>query len=219
MSRRFAPAIVPLLLPALCAALAACSPAGPSPAAQSAPPAASGDAQSAAPRSGLSAQSAAPASSNAPSPEPAAPILGDAWATSVEPTEPEGADSLVFHDLRVGEHDSFYRVVVEFTGEGVPGVSQSWADKPLEQGRGRELPVAGSSWLDLVISGTSMPLDDASRADYYSGERNIPIGPLDVREDGTFEDTTHLVIGMDEPRDFQIGFLESPSRVVIDIRK
>ena len=64
-----------------------------------------------------------------------------------------------------------------------------------------------------------MPSSDELNAEYYAGERNLELGPLDVREDGTFEDTTHIVIGMDQARKFQIGFLKNPTRMVIDIQK
>ena len=148
------------------------------------------------------------------------PIAGEAWVSSAPAVDPVTTEKpMAFHDLRVGEHETFYRVVVEFTGEGTPGYVQSWADAPIEQGRGRRLPVEGASFLDLMISGTSMPIDDALAPLSYDGPSNLALGPLDVREDGTFEDTTHIVIGMDAPREFQIGFLEDPVRVVIDVKK
>ncbi len=147
-------------------------------------------------------------------------INGEQWVSSLEPLMAQvGEAPMVFHDLRVGEHEDFYRVVVEFSGEGVPGYFQSWTDTPVEQGRGRPLPVTGAEFLDLAITGTAMPSSDELNAGYYAGERNLELGPLDVREDGTFEDTTHIVIGMDYARKFQIGFLKNPTRMVIDIQK
>lgn len=147
-------------------------------------------------------------------------INGEQWVTSLEPLMAQvGEAPMVFHDLRLGDHESFYRVVVEFSGEGVPGYFQTWTDTPVEQGRGRPLPVAGDAFLDLAITGTAMPSSDELNAEYYAGERNLQLGPLDVREDGTFEDTTHIVIGMDQARKFQIGFLDNPTRMVIDIHK
>ena len=148
------------------------------------------------------------------------PINGDAWVNELEhaPSEP-GETPAVFHDMRVGEHDTFYRVVVEFTGEATLGYYQSWADKPIEQGRGQELDVEGVAYLDFVLTGTSMPIMDGQLEQYYQGPRNLQVGPLDVREDGTFEDSTHIVIGMDHARNFQLGFLTNPLRAVIDIQK
>ncbi|WP_022868229.1 AMIN-like domain-containing (lipo)protein [Schaalia vaccimaxillae] len=228
MSNRRARNLYAVMVPLVALGLAACSPnsdatsgtqstASPSAQSQSTQPQSSDtSAQSAA----AAAQDALTASAKAAEATMTTPINGDAWVTSLEPLEPTySAPGLVFHDMRVGEHDGFYRVVIEFAGQGTPGLMQSWADKPLEQGRGRELPVQGPAWLDLVLTGTTMPVTDGLNALYYDGERQMQIGPLDVREDGTFEDTTHIVIGMDEAREFQIGFLESPARAVIDIRK
>ena len=148
------------------------------------------------------------------------PINGDAWVNELEhaPSKP-GKTPAIFHDMRVGEHDTFYRVVVEFTGEATLGYYQSWADKPIEQGRGQELDVEGVAYLDFVLTGTSMPITDGQLEQYYQGPRNLQVGPLDVREDGTFEDSTHIVIGMDHARNFQLGFLTNPLRAVIDIQK
>ena len=150
------------------------------------------------------------------------PILGDAWTTQAQTKEPElEADDqgLVFHDLRVGEHDGFYRVVLEFVGAGDPGWFLSWSDKPVEQGRGLPLDVQGSAFLDIAVTGTTMPAGDEQAEQYYSGPQSVAVGPLDVVEDGTFEDQTHVVIGMDDVREFQIGTLTDPVRVVIDVRQ
>lgn len=166
------------------------------------------------------AQSAASAAEAEREEQSTSPILGGQWTTASGQIDPiPGAEPLVFHALRVGEHDGFYRVVVEFTGEGTPGYFANWAETPVEQGRGRQLPVEGVSFLDLMISGTTMPVEKDQQAVYYSGPSNLAVGPLDVREDGTFEDTTHIVIGMDTAREFQIGFLHDPVRVVIDVKK
>ena len=43
-------------------------------------------------------------------------------------------------------------------------------------------------------------------------------GALDIVSDGTFEDNTHVVIGAPTERQFQVGFLSNPSRLVVDIR-
>ncbi len=85
-------------------------------------------------------------------------INGEQWVTSLEPLMAQvGEAPMVFHDLRLGDHEGFYRVVVEFSGEGVPGYFQSWTDAPVELGRGRPLPVAGDAFLDLAITGTACP--------------------------------------------------------------
>lgn len=70
-----------------------------------------------------------------------------------------------------------------------------------------------------MVNGTSMPIGAELAGLEYTGPDTLAIGPLEVREDGTFEDTTHIVIGMDRAREFQVGFLDDPVRMVIDIKK
>lgn len=150
------------------------------------------------------------------------PILGDRWtqsATSQEPVRDPDGDGLVFHAMRVAEHEGFYRVVLEFSGTGEPGWNMSWSDQPVEQGRGLPLDITGAAFLDLRITGTTMPVTEEQTEQYYSGPASLTVGPINVVEDGTFEDQTHVVIGMDDVRDFQVGTLEDPARVVIDVKK
>lgn len=189
----------------------------------SSPTASAQSAESAAPSQSTTTASTTPTPSGTPSDEVEAtsPIDGSNWTTSAQQKAAGTTEesSLVFHDLRVAEHESFYRVVVEFAGQGSPGWNVTWADKPIEQGRGRELPVEGSSYLDIAISGTTMPTGSGQQDLYYSGTPSLAVGPLDAYEDGTFEDITHLVIGMDKVRGFQVGSLSDPVRVVIDVQK
>jgi len=148
------------------------------------------------------------------------PIQGtDAWTTT--PWDRQSApasEGLVFHDLRAAQHDGFTRVVVEFTGTGDPGWFMRWSDEPVEQGRGLPLEVQGTAFLDLAITGTSMPLTDEEEAQYYAGPNNVAAGGLDVVQNGTFEDQTHIVIGMSGQHEFQVGTLTDPVRVVIDVK-
>lgn len=184
--------------------------------------------QSGAAQSGAaSTSSASPSSTQDPEAEEAAatsPIQGEDWTQSAssqtrDPIHGTAGDGLVFHAMRVAEHEGFYRVVLEFAGTGAPGWNMSWSDQPVEQGRGLPLEVAGVAFLDLVVTGTAMPTAQGQQDQYYSGPASLQVGPVDVVEDGTFEDQTHVVIGLDDVRDFQIGALEDPARVVVDIRK
>ncbi len=189
------------------------SPGGASPSVSATP---SGTAPTASP-------SASPSDSGATDleqPTATTPIRGaDAWTTT--PWNQQSAPTsqrLVFHDLRAAQHDGFTRVVVEFTGTGKPGWFMRWSDEPLEQGRGMPLDVQGTAFLDLAITGTSMPMTDEDEAQYYAGPKNVAAGGLDVVQDGTFEDQTHIVIGMAGRHAFQVGTLRDPVRVVIDVK-
>ena len=147
------------------------------------------------------------------------PINADNWMSSVEGLPPVRSDdpakALALTGIRAARHEGFTRVVLEFAGKGTPGVwSAAWTDEAVEQGRGLPIQVEGGAVLDLVIDGTPMT---ASENPYPSGT-HTRTGDLDVVSDGTFEDNTHVVIGAPTAREFQIGFLSNPVRMVIDIR-
>ena len=196
--------------------LGACAPASPTNAPQSAKASSSASSPAAS-----ATASAAPETT--PTPEPGLdatkPINADNWMSSVEGLPPVRSDdptkALALTGIRAATHEGFTRVVLEFSGEGTPGVwSAAWTDEAVEQGRGLPIQVEGQAVLDLVIDGTPMT---ASENPYPSG-MHTRVGDLDVVSDGTFEDNTHVVIGAPAARQFQIGFLSNPVRMVIDVR-
>ena len=147
------------------------------------------------------------------------PINADNWMSSVEGLPPVRSDdpakALALTGMRAARHEGFARVVLEFSGEGTPGVWRAaWTEEAVEQGRGLPIQVEGEAVLDLFIDGTPMT---ASESSYPSGT-HTRAGDLDVVSDGAFEDNTHVVIGAPTARQFQIGFLSDPVRMVIDIR-
>ena len=196
--------------------LAACAPASPTDAPQSAEASPSGSSPTA-------SASASAAPETTPTPEPGLdatkPINADNWMSSVEGLPPVRSDdpakALALTGIRAATHDGFTRVVLEFSGEGTPGVwSAAWTDEAVEQGRGLPIQVDGEAVLDLVIDGTPMTATENP----YPGGTHTRAGDLDVVSDGTFEDNTHVVIGAPATRQFQIGFLSNPVRMVVDIR-
>lgn len=147
------------------------------------------------------------------------PINADNWMSSVEGLPPvrsnDPAKALALTGIRAATHEGFTRVVLEFSGEGTPGVWRAaWTDEAMEQGRGLPIQVEGEAVLDLVIDGTPMTATKSP----YPGGTHTRAGDLDVVSDGTFEDNTHVVIGSPTSRQFQIGFLSNPVRMVVDIR-
>ncbi len=195
--------------------LTACAPGAPTDAPQSA------EASPSASHSPAASASAAPETT--PTSEPGLdatkPINADNWMSSVEGLPPVRSDdpakALALTGIRAATHEGFTRVVLEFAGKGTPGVwSAAWTDEAVEQGRGLPIQVEGEAVLDLVIDGTPMT---ATENPYPSGT-HTRAGDLDVVSDGTFEDNTHVVIGAPATRQFQIGFLSNPVRMVIDIR-
>lgn len=196
--------------------LGACAPGAPTNAPQSAEASSSASSPTAS-----ATASAAPETTptSEPGVDEARPINADNWMSSVEGLPPVRSDdptkALALTGIRAATHEGFTRVVLEFAGKGTPGVrSAVWTDEAVEQGRGLPIQVEGQSVLDLVIDGTPMT---ATENPYPSG-MHTRAGDLDVVSDGTFEDNTHVVIGAPAARQFQIGFLSDPVRMVIDVR-
>ncbi len=196
--------------------LGACTPGAPTDAPQSAAASPSGSSPTAS-----ATASAAPETT--PTSEPGLdatkPINADNWMSSVEGLPPVRSDdpakALALTGIRAATHEGFTRIVLEFSGKGTPGVRRAaWTDKAVEQGRGLPIQVDGEAVLDLVIDGTPMT---ATENPYPAGT-HTRAGDLDVVSDGTFEDNTHVVIGAPATRQFQIGFLSNPVRMIVDIR-
>lgn len=133
----------------------------------------------------------------------------------------------VFHNVRGHEHPDFYRVVVEFkrgaTSDKRPEGQElhtktMWTEQAVSQGKGDTMDNKGKEILDVVISGTNIPEADTEKF-YYSGAKNLTFGPVDVSIDGTYEGNTHIAIGLDKKREYQVSYLDTPTRVVIDIKK
>ena len=193
--------------------LGACTPGARTDAPQSA------DASSGVPHSPTPSVSASDAPTAEPGLDSTRPINADNWMSSVEGLPPVRSDdpakALALNAIRAAAHEGFTRVVLEFSGEGTPGVrTAAWTDEAVEQGRGLPIQVDGGAVLDLVIDGTPMT---ASNTPYPSGT-HTRAGDLDIVSDGSFEDNTHIVIGAPTAREFQIGFVSNPVRMVIDIR-
>lgn len=197
--------------------LGACAPGTPTDAPQSA------EVSRSASHSPAASASANEAPETTPTPEPGLdatkPINADNWMSSVEGLPPVRSEdptkALALTGIRAATHEGFTRVVLEFSGEGTPGVWRgAWTDEAVEQGRGLPIQVEGEAVLDLIIDGTPMTATENP----YPGGTHTRAGDLDVVSDGTFEDNTHVVIGAPTTRQFQIGFLSNPVRMVIDIR-
>ena len=197
--------------------LGACAPGTPTDAPQSA------EASRSASHSPAASASASETPETTPTPEPGldatTPINADNWMSSVEGLPPVRSEdptkALALTGIRAATHEGFTRVVLEFSGEGTPGVWRgAWTDEAVEQGRGLPIQVEGEAVLDLIIDGTPMTATENP----YPGGTHTRAADLDVVSDGTFEDNTHVVSGAPTTRQFQIGFLSNPVRMVIDIR-
>ncbi len=137
--------------------------------------------------------------------------------TALQFAENSGEWDLVLVDVRVAEHESFERIVLEFSGTGIPGWAVGYVDAAVLDGSGEAVPLGGDAFLDIYASGTTWPA-----ADYYSGPKQFePDNGGDVSDvyvGGTFEGSTQVLAGVDGDRvPFRVFTLTEPSRLLVDV--
>jgi hypothetical protein len=136
--------------------------------------------------------------------------------TATQFAESSGEWDLVLTDVRVGEHEGFDRIVLEFTGTGVPGWSVGWVDRARLDGSGEAVDLDGEATLDVYASGTTWPADG-----YYDGPQRLEpdSGAVDdVYVGGTFEGYTQVLAGIDSPPSpVRVFALPNPPRLVVDV--
>lgn len=137
--------------------------------------------------------------------------------TPLQLAENSGEWDLVLTDVRVRDHDGFDRIVLEFTGTGVPGWSVGWVDTARLDGSGEAVALGGDAVLDIYASGTTWPADGS-----YDGPQQFePADGGDVDDvyvGGTFEGYTQVLAGIDDTRSpFRVFALTDPPRLVVDV--
>ncbi|MDT3767945.1 hypothetical protein QS713_07720 [Gleimia hominis] len=139
------------------------------------------------------------------------------------PIELKGSESAgaLVRDFRVGEHDGYYRVVVEFVGDKRPQVKAQWAaQKVVEMGRGLPLPIPQDHVLDIRMIGTIAPIMADQQKVAYNGPADKRLNAHTIAWfDGSYEDQTHLAISTGKQTGVSAVFYDSPTRLVIDIHK
>ncbi|WP_201775208.1 AMIN-like domain-containing (lipo)protein [Corynebacterium epidermidicanis] len=119
--------------------------------------------------------------------------------------------------MRVGHHEDFDRVVFDLEGDGNPGWFTNYTDTATQQASGQPLNVAGQSFLNINIDGTTYPfeLGIQQQLDPIKGAG----GPVaEVVSGGTFEGRSQFVIGINaKDAPYSVTYLENPKRLVVDI--
>lgn len=130
----------------------------------------------------------------------------------------DGSGYLV--DVRLGHHDDFTRLVLEFEAS-VPEFEVAQTDGPIRaHPSGKDLELAGDAYLEVITSGTSVDLtgDEATRT--YDGPDRLdsdgdPV--VEVAMSGDHHGVMSWVLGLSQETDFAVSELEDPARIVIDV--
>ena len=132
---------------------------------------------------------------------------------------PNRMSGMVGSDIRTGAHPCFERVVIELAGAGdMPGVRVEYVDDPvLLSPSDQTVEIDGDATLVISVAAW-MP---SMEGDGYAGATDfVPTNVShirQVRQIENFEGMTAWVIGLDAVRDFEVAFLDSPPRIVVDM--
>lgn len=118
-------------------------------------------------------------------------------------------------ETRLGSHDGYDRVVVEYTGTGTLNWHANYTDTPVEDGSGFEVDIPGETFLQVSVSGISYPDPDDPDVPHTGQDSTDVISAVEYG--GPFEGMHQLYIGLDKEREYRVFVDENPSRLVIDI--
>lgn len=127
----------------------------------------------------------------------------------------------VQRDVRAARHEGYDRVVFEFEDGVLPGHHIEYVDRPIYRcGSGQVVPVQGDGWLSVRLE-IAAAHDDRGKATIAEAERQRRyelgvLGELVLTCD--FEGQVIWVLGVRSPNRYRVLELDSPARLVVDIR-
>lgn len=125
---------------------------------------------------------------------------------------------IIANNLMVGTEGNVMTITVSFTGSGDLGWVVESTEAPTTQGKGDPVNIDGPNWLDVSILGTTTPYEPSQQEMYYSGPSELEENGVRVYFDGTYEDTTHLVIGMDGDYPWTVNSTSDPLTFSLSIQ-
>lgn len=157
-------------------------------------------------------------------PDPLGEFSLDAVETEGFPAGGQDVISLV--DVRVAGQEGFDRIVLEFEGDGMSPYRVGYVDPPvLQDGSGNEVDIPGEAFLELRLTAASgvtfdTDSDEGFELTYDGPERVTADGALitEAVRTGDFEATLTWTVGLEERAPFSVTVLESPLRLVVDVR-
>ncbi|MDY3126958.1 MAG: hypothetical protein SOW59_02340 [Corynebacterium sp.] len=140
------------------------------------------------------------------------------FTTAEATVAPQTGTDLIPTGIRVHEHPTFTRVVIDLSGSGKPGWFATLTDQPLQQASGHEIIYNGTTALDINVDGTPWPSTPERQKAFLDIGKTTGAGIVtEINYAGSFEAQSQFVIGLQQPAKYSITYLENPSRVVIDI--
>lgn len=149
-----------------------------------------------------------------------APPTSLAWSTTPVSVAGQGGTALL-GAVRAAAQDGFDRITFEFTNR-LPGYKVEYGRRPvLQDGSGREVAVEGATVLTVRMTPASgFDLSGGGRPTYTGPDRIRPTTStlVEVVQAGDFEGVVTWVAGVSADAGFKVSTLESPPRLVIDVK-
>jgi hypothetical protein len=166
------------------------------------------------------APTSSPSGQNGPSPDESIPEASLApFACALPIRGAATAARAQITDLRMGAHESYDRIVVEFAA-GTPEYTIEKAVPPLLQDpSGLAMQVQGSSFLRIVLHGGTVQLPNGGTS--YGGATSFTphfVKLIDLQSAGDFEAVSTWYVGMSGDACVRVFTLTAPSRLVIDLQ-
>ncbi|WP_372593771.1 hypothetical protein [Actinotalea sp.] len=133
--------------------------------------------------------------------------------------EATGPDVGTLSDLRIGAHQGFDRLVLEFDGPDTPRWHVRYVDSAVADGSGFVLPVDGGAILEITCFPVSLPFDGR---DPYDGPSSLRVAGtraiVELSWWSIYEGDLQAFVGVDREHPFRAYALHDPARIVIDVR-
>ncbi len=144
------------------------------------------------------------------------------WTTRTVSRVHEGAGTTYVRNVRVGRHQTFDRVVFEFTGS-MPNYRVEYLRARFYDNEGgrQRIKIAGNAFVQVNLN--LIPTDE-EQMKLREQDSFIPKGRLKYRsvweldEAGLFEGYYDFILGIRARKPFRVSELANPLRLVIDFR-
>jgi hypothetical protein len=147
-----------------------------------------------------------------------APTSGDSFTLfSVDKFNTGPVDQVTQTDLRVGEHDGYDRMVFEFAGDDLPGYRIEYVNSAVQCGSGMNVPLQGTAILEVSFRNT---VAHDLNGPTVVNSNPTPGFPTLKQIEGIcdFEGIVQWAAGVGSMQPFRVFELDSPTRLVIDVK-
>jgi hypothetical protein len=142
----------------------------------------------------------------------------DGTAGKTDKKNPQMTAVAVMTEVRTARHDSYDRLVFEFSGGELPSYTVDYIDKPVRAcGSGDTVPFDGDGWLEVRFTNTQAHNEQGATIRDRARSPNLPV-IKDLKITCDFEAEVIWVAGVSSPNRYRVLELRDPTRLVIDIR-